>query len=58
VGTRDAGAWEREKYIRQKKFSHLNDPVLEGYFKKIKRVEYAALAFAVAIVIITLADIA
>lgn len=45
------------KYIRQKKFTDLNDPVLEGYFKKMKRVEYAALAFAIAIIAITLADI-
>lgn len=45
------------KYIRQRKFTGLNDPVLEECFKKIKRVEYAALAFAIAIIVITLSDI-
>lgn len=45
------------KYIRQREFSDLNDGVLEGYFKKMKRIEYASLAMAIAIIAMTLADI-
>ncbi len=45
------------KYIRQKKFTDLNDGILEAYYKKIKRIEYISVAIAVFIVIMTVVDI-
>lgn len=45
------------KYIRQKKFSHLNDSILESIYKKIKNIEYIAIALAVLIFIATIIDI-
>jgi len=45
------------KYIRQKKFIHLKDSVLESVYKKIKNIEYIAIALAVLIFMATIADI-
>ena len=45
------------KYIRQKKFSDLRDPLLEKYYDKIKRVEYSAVALGIIIFSATLADV-
>lgn len=45
------------KYIHQKRFSDLDDDVLEICYVKIKRVEYISAAIAVVIVIITVIDI-
>ena len=45
------------KYIRQKKFSDLNDDLLQDYYEKLKRVEYAALALALIIVLATIVDV-
>ncbi len=45
------------KYIRQKKFSDLNDDLLQDYYEKLKRVEYAALALALIIVAATIVDV-
>lgn len=45
------------KYIRQKKFSDLNDDVLKNYYKRLKRVEYAALVLALIIVLATILDV-
>ena len=45
------------KYIRQKKFTELQDSLLEEYHKKIKRVEYAALALALVIIAATIVDV-
>jgi len=45
------------KYIRKKKFTNLNDPVLEGIYKKIKNIEYTAIAFAALIFAVTIIDV-
>ena len=45
------------KYIRQKKFVDLQDALLEKYYEKIKRVEYAAVALALVIVSATIVDV-
>ncbi len=45
------------KYIRQKKFTDLNDAVLEDYYERIKRVEYASLALALVIISATIVDV-
>ncbi len=45
------------QYIRQKKFSDLQDTRLDVLFEKIKRVENTALATAVVIVSATIVDI-
>ena len=45
------------KYIRQKKFTDLNDAQLESAYKKLKGVEYTAFGIALIIVIITIIDI-
>ena len=45
------------KYIRQKKFSHLQDPILESIYKKIKTIEYTSIGLAVLIFIVTIIDI-
>jgi len=45
------------KYIRQKKFTHLNDIVLEVIYKKIKKIEYVAIGLALLIFVATLVDI-
>lgn len=45
------------KYIRQKKFTHLEDAILDGIYKKIKNIEYIAISLAVLIFIATIIDI-
>ena len=45
------------KYIRQKKFSHLQDPALDLVYKKIKNIEYTSIALAVTIFVVTIIDI-
>lgn len=45
------------KYIRQKEFTDLQDPMLEEYYEKIKRVEYSALALALVIVSATIVSV-
>jgi len=45
------------KYIRQKKFSDLQDTQLEDCYKKIKRVEYTSVALALIIVSATIVDV-
>ncbi|PHR57503.1 MAG: hypothetical protein COA44_05525 [Arcobacter sp.] len=45
------------KYIRQKKFSHLEDSTLESIYKKIKNIEYIAIGLAVLIFVATIIDI-
>jgi len=45
------------KYIRQKKFSDLNDPALESIYKKIKKIEYTAMGFALLIFAVTIIDV-
>ena len=45
------------KYIRQKKFEHLNDTVLKECYTMIKRVEWSAVAIALVIIIMTIIDI-
>jgi len=45
------------KYIRSKKFSDLQDPVLESIYKKIKKVEAISMGLAVIIFIISILDI-
>lgn len=45
------------QYIRQKKFTDLQDSLLEAYYDKIKRVEYSAVALAMIIVSATIVDV-
>lgn len=45
------------KYIRQKKFEHLNDEVLQDCYKKIIIIEKIALAIALVIIAATVVDI-
>jgi len=45
------------RYIRQKKFTDLQDAKLEEYYDKIKRIEYSALALAMIIVSATIVDV-
>ena len=45
------------KYIRQKKFSDLNDTLLDSYYTKLKRVEYISAFIALLIIAATIIDI-
>jgi len=45
------------KYIRQKKFLHLQDPMLSSIYKKIKNIEYISIGLALLIFIATIIDI-
>jgi len=45
------------KYIREKKFSELNDALLANYYKKLKSVEYFSAFAAFLIVVFTIIDI-
>lgn len=45
------------KYIRQKKFTHLNDEILETFYSKIKGLERISIAIAILILFITVWDI-
>jgi len=45
------------KYIRQKKFEHLNDDVLKSCYTVIKRVEWTAVVIALVIIVMTIIDI-
>lgn len=53
----DSGFKNAMKYIRQKKFENLNDDELLGCYKRIKRIEYAALAIAALILLLTVLDV-
>lgn len=53
----DTSFQEALKYIRQKKFSDLNDEALEVFYKKLKMVERSALLIALLIFVATLVDI-
>ncbi len=44
-------------YIRKKRFSDLQDPKLEEFYTKIKRVEYSASVLALVIVVATVIDV-
>lgn len=45
------------KYIRQQKFSDLNDTVLQGYYQKIKNIESTSIGLALLIVAATIIDV-
>jgi len=45
------------KYIREKKFTDLQDSLLDEYYEKIKRVEYSAVALAMIIISATIVDV-
>ena len=45
------------KYIRQKKFTHLEDTLLDSIYKKIRTIEYVSIALAVIIFAVTIIDI-
>ena len=45
------------KYIRKRKFTELNDNILEGIYKKMKNVERIALGLGLLIFLATLLDI-
>jgi hypothetical protein len=45
------------KYIRKKKFEHLNDTELDKIYKNIKAVEYISISIAMLIITLTIIDV-